>query len=101
MVCFGKILPRRKLRGVIRNTKIRDVSNYFKGIVATEGVYFIMKCIGCYYYRSLSQNKYMDDFCCHYLIDTGNMRKIPPSECYRHAGTPYLPKKREPKKWNK
>ncbi len=43
----------------------------------------------------------MDDFCCHYLIDTGSMRKIPPSECYRHAGTPYLPKKREPKKWNK
>ena len=58
-----------------------------------------MKCIGCYYYRSLSQNKYMDDFCCHYLIDTGSMRKIPPSECYRHAGTPYLPKKREPKKF--
>ena len=59
-----------------------------------------MKCIGCYYYRSLSQNKYMDDCCCHYLIDTGNMRKIPPSECYRHEGTPYLPKKREPQRWN-
>ena len=58
------------------------------------------KCIGCYYYRSLSQNKYMDDCCCHYLIDTGNMRKIPPSECYRHEGTPYLPKKREPQRWN-
>ena len=35
-----------------------------------------MKCIGCYYYRSLSQNKYMDDCCCHYLIDTGNMRRF-------------------------
>ena len=57
-----------------------------------------MKCIGCYYYRSLSQNKYMDDCCCHYLIDTGNMRKIPPSECYQHEGTPYLPKKREPQR---
>ena len=80
-----------KLRGIICNTKIRDVSNNFKRIVAAKGVYFVMKCIGCYYYRSLSQNKYMDDCCCHYLIDTGNMRKIPPSECYRHEGTPYLP----------
>lgn len=77
-----------------------DVSNYFECIVAAKGVCFVMKCIGCYYYRSLSQNKYMDDCCCHYLIDTGNMRKIPPSECYRHEGTPYLPKKREPQRWN-
>lgn len=100
MVRFGKILPRRKLRSIICNTKIRDVSNYFECIVAAKGVCFVMKCIGCYYYRSLSQNKYMDDYCCHYLIDTGNMRKIPPSECYRHEGTPYLPKKREPQRWN-
>ena len=58
-----------------------------------------MKCKDCYYYRSLSQLKYRDDYCCHYLIDTGKLRKIPPAECYKHEGTPYLEQKREPKEW--
>lgn len=58
-----------------------------------------MKCIGCYYYRSLSQNRFMDDYCCHYLIDTGKMRKIRPQDCYRHKGTPYLAQKRERQSW--
>lgn len=52
-----------------------------------------MKCIGCYYYRSISQGNTRNDYCCHYLIDTGQLRKIPPEECYMHMGTPYLKKK--------
>ncbi len=60
-----------------------------------------MNCIGCYYYQSLSGCKAKNDSCCHYLIETGKLRKVKPSECYRHKGTPYLNKKREPKSWNK
>ncbi len=52
-----------------------------------------MKCIDCYYYRSLSGLKIKNDNCCHYVIETGKLRKIPPSECYKHEGTPYLNKK--------
>ena len=60
-----------------------------------------MKCIGCYYYRSISQGCNRNDYCCHYLIDTGQLRKIPPEECYMHIGTPYLKKKRPSRKWGK
>ncbi len=60
----------------------------------------VVKCLGCYYYRSLSQNKFFDDYCCHYLLDTGKLRKIPPEACYQHVGTPYLKQKREPRRWS-
>ena len=39
----------------------------------------------------------MDDFCCHYLIDTGSMRKILLQNAIVMQVQPYLPKKREPK----
>ena len=81
--------------------KLEMYQTIFKCIVATEGVYFIMKCIGCYYYRSLSQNKYMDDFCCHYLIDTGSMRKIILQNAIVMQVHLIFPKRGEPKKWNK
>lgn len=58
-----------------------------------------MRCKGCYYYRSLSQGQLASDKCCHYLIDTGKMRKIPPELCYKHENTPYLKREREPRSW--
>lgn len=44
-------------------------------------------CPGCYYYRLF----YAGMSACHYCIDTGKVRPVPPEECYRHDGTPYLP----------
>lgn len=57
-----------------------------------------MKCIGCCYYRSLSGVSSRRDYCCHYLVDTGKLRKIKPSECYKHKGTPYFRGKTEAEK---
>lgn len=54
-------------------------------------------CKGCLYYRSLSNRKYVHDCVCHYCIDTGKLRGIPPADCYRHAGTPYTPRGRKRK----
>lgn len=53
----------------------------------------ITACDGCKYYKSLSGM--MGLKCCHYAMETGRLRKIPASECYKHEGTPYTPGKRK------
>ena len=52
-----------------------------------------MKCVGCIYYRWLcvNYNLSLNHKCCHYILDTGNSRVIPPDECYKHLGTRYKP----------
>lgn len=52
----------------------------------------VVKCRGCVYYRRLSSGNSCSA-ACHYALDTGVLRKIPPAECYKHEGTPYTPKK--------
>lgn len=54
-----------------------------------------MKCIGCYYYRSISQGCNRNDYCCHYLIDTGQLRKIPPRRVLYAYGHPILKEKKD------
>ena len=49
----------------------------------------VVKCIGCYYYRHTSSaGQYI---ACHYSIDTGTLRGIPPKDCYKKPNTPYTP----------
>lgn len=52
-----------------------------------------MKCIGCIHYRWLiaNYNSNVNQRCCHYILDTGNSRGVPPEECYKHLGTRYQP----------
>lgn len=52
-----------------------------------------MKCIGCIHYRWLiaNYNVNVNQRCCHYILDTGNSRGVPPEECYKHLGTRYQP----------
>ena len=54
----------------------------------------ICVCRGCFYYRQFGNKEYA----CHYCIDTKDVRGIKPSECYKHEGTPYLPKAKGRKK---
>lgn len=58
----------------------------------------LCKCIGCMYWKSIAGGN-TAPYGCHYLLETHEIRGIPPIECYKHEGTPYTPKKRgRPKK---
>lgn len=60
-------------------------------------------CTGCKYYRNLGCINSVGDVksskACHYCIDTGQVRGIPPSECYKHEGTPYTTGRHTSKNW--
>lgn len=45
-------------------------------------------CPGCIYCQKL----YGSTYACHYSIETGKLRPMPASECYKKKGTPYKAK---------
>lgn len=56
----------------------------------------VVKCTGCYYWRSLS-NGGGTVHACHYAIYTGKLRTpLKAADCYKHEGTPYKPIGKEP-----
>ena len=48
----------------------------------------VVRCVGCKYWQPMHNGR-----ACHYAIDTGRLRGIPPRDCYGHAGTPYTPER--------
>lgn len=48
-----------------------------------------VECKDCVYWKIF----YGATYACHYCIDTGNLRDIPPKDCYKRENTPYTPKK--------
>lgn len=54
-------------------------------VKAEPGEYRPIACVGCQYYRHI----YSGSHGCNYCLDTGNLRKILPADCYKHRGTPY------------
>lgn len=54
-----------------------------------EEVWHVVKCTGCYYYRSFGCGS---PHACHYCLDTGIPRGVHPHECYQQPGTPYKTK---------
>lgn len=51
-------------------------------------------CRGCYYWRPITHGISASTRACHYCIDTGQLRSIPPQLCYQKPGTPYRPGKK-------
>ena len=56
----------------------------------------VVKCEGCTYYRQIVEGTKI--WCCNYFLDTGELRGIPPKDCYKKPGTPYTPKQEKPRK---
>ena len=54
-----------------------------------EQSFEVVKCVGCYYYRRFSATYGRNTKCCHYALETGEIRGMLPVECYKHEGTPY------------
>lgn len=54
---------------------------------ATKAVENRPNCPGCVYCQKL----YGSTYACHYTVETGQLRQMPASECYKHKGTPYKP----------
>lgn len=53
----------------------------------------LCECKGCYYWRKISMYASNSPLkCCHYAIDEGRLRGIPPIDCYKHKDTPYRKK---------
>lgn len=72
-----------------KRQKLASVNFYRKHRTKDENSPVV--CDGCIYYRILTSGMYA----CHYCIDTGKLRRIPPKMCYRHRGTPYQRKGRK------
>lgn len=49
----------------------------------------VVECKGCYYYRPLAST--VQNYACNYSLDTGEIRGIPPRDCYKKPNTPYSP----------
>lgn len=50
-----------------------------------------IRCAGCHYRRPIAEGPGAL-WCCHYLLDTGEVRGMPVARCYRRKGTPYRPR---------
>lgn len=50
----------------------------------------LCECKGCHYWRSAVNEGTIH--MCHYSIETGIVRGIPPIDCYKHENTPYRKK---------
>lgn len=61
----------------------------------------VVKCKGCEYWKPLSDHTQNGVHCCHYLLETGNVRGIPAEQCYKHENTPYKEKRRYAKNVHK
>ena len=88
----GKIRPSERLKnkilGLCRHGKVEEHEQKYN------------RCYGCFYRRAMTGAGGIV-YACHYMIDTGKLRKISPEMCYQNRGTPYLQKKRpsQTRKW--
>ena len=55
-----------------------------QGCAAVDRRSGIRDCTGCGYYRPLSADLLLG-MACHYSLDTGQLREVPPAVCFRRA----------------